>query len=233
MKNLKKILALAFLGAVILNLSCGDGGDDDPGITDNFDRESMLAHWADNIIIPSYDRYLQTLTDLQSEKDAFLADATMDNLIALRSDFRTAYEAWQSVSIYEIGPAETVSLRNFSNIFPTNPQEIEENVTSGTANLTLPSNNDSQGFPALEYLLYGVAADDAAILAKLSESNYQNYMSDLIERLNGLATSVRNGWRDDGYRDTFVNDNGSTATSSVNRMANDFLFYYEKALRAG
>ena len=39
--------------------------------------------------------------------------------------------------------------------------------------------------------------------------------------------------RTDGYRDEFVNKDGSTATSSVNKLVNDYLFYYEKFLRAG
>lgn len=234
MKNLKKYIAFALVGALLLNLACGDsGGDDGPDTTDSFDREAMLAHWADNIIIPAYERYFETLQDLQTRKDALLTEANMDNLTSLRRDFRIAYGVWQTVSMFEIGPAETVTLRNFTNIFPANAQEIEENVMSGSANLELPSNNDSQGFPALDYLLYGVADDDASILAKLSETSYQNYLSAIVERLYSLGSGVRNAWRNEGYRDTFVSASGSTATSSVNRMANDFMFYYEKSLRAG
>ena len=220
--------------ALVISLACGDsGGDDDPGTADNFDRAAMLANWAENIIIPAYEDYAEQLDILKSTKTVFLDNQDMASLTGLRNQFATAYRSWQSVSMFEIGPAETVTLRNFTNIFPADPQEIEENVASGSANLELPSNNDSQGFPALDYLLYAVAANDAAILAKLSETSYQNYLSALIDRLFDLADGVRREWTTAGYRDTFVSASGSSATSSVNRMANDFMFYYEKSLRAG
>ena len=35
------------------------------------------------------------------------------------------------------------------------------------------------------------------------------------------------------YRSTFVQNAGSSATGSFNKLVNDYLFYYEKALRAG
>ena len=34
------------------------------------------------------------------------------------------------------------------------------------------------------------------------------------------------------YRSTFVNSKSNTATSSLNKLVNDFIFYYEKGLRA-
>jgi len=220
--------------ALSFTLACGDsGGDDGPDDSDNFDREAMLANWADNIIIPAYDHYLDQLRALQSSKEAFISEPTMDNLSTLRTDFRAAYMAWQQVSMFEIGPAETVTLRNFTNIYPTDVSEIEDHVSMGGANLELPSNNDSQGLPAIDYLLYGVGADDAAILSKLSETSYQNYLSVVVDRLHTLTDGVRTAWVTDVYRDEFVGASGSSATSSVNKMINDFMFYYEKSLRAG
>ena len=50
--------------------------------------------------------------------------------------------------------------------------------------------------------------------------------------MESMASEVLNDWND-GYRDSFVNNDGTTATSSVNKIVNDYLFYYEKFLRAG
>ena len=49
--------------------------------------------------------------------------------------------------------------------------------------------------------------------------------------MNEMAQAVLNDWI--RCKDTFIKNDGSTASSSVNKMANDFLYYYEKALRAG
>ena len=139
---------------------------------------------------------------------------------------------WQRVSMFEIGRAETITLRNFTNIYPADAQQIDENIAQGGYNLTLPSTNDEQGFPALDYLINGIAGDDAAIVQALDNDNHKTYLNDLITRMVDMATEVRNDWTS-GYRDTFVNNSGSTATSAVNKLVNDFMFYYEKALRAG
>ena len=40
------------------------------------------------------------------------------------------------------------------------------------------------------------------------------------------------GWKN-GYRDVFVSNDGASATASVDRYVNDYIFYYEKFLRAG
>jgi len=61
---------------------------------------------------------------------------------------------------------------------------------------------------------------------------YKIFLIDLTERLETLAKSVLDDWTN-GYRDTFVNNDGSEATSSVNKLVNDYIFYYEKHLRAG
>ena len=41
-----------------------------------------------------------------------------------------------------------------------------------------------------------------------------------------------NDWNN-SYRDTFVNNTSSSASGAVDKLANDYVFYYEKALRAG
>ncbi|HBX67301.1 MAG TPA: peptidase M75 superfamily protein, partial [Balneolaceae bacterium] len=46
--------------------------------------------------------------------------------------------------------------RDNLNIYPTDTTEIKENIQTGSYNLALPSLNNSQGFPALDYLLNGL-----------------------------------------------------------------------------
>lgn len=201
--------------------------------TDNFDRQAMLANWADNIIIPAYDNYVGKLTELMNAKNDFVANRTLSNLEALKTAWLEAYIAWQSVSMFEIGKAEELSLRDFTNVFPTSKTAIEEHVNSGTYDLTLPSSRNQQGFPALDYLLHGTAENLTMILERFeTEANLRNYLNDLINRLADLSTAVLQDW-EGGYRDEFVNNDGSTASSSVNKLVNDYMFYYERTLRAG
>lgn len=224
------LVAVFFLGII----SCGD--DDTGGVTDNFDRGAMLAHWADNIIIPSYEIYVDRVGTLVNSAETFVNEPKTANLLQLQSDWFDAYGNWQSVAMFEIGKAEEVSLRNFTNVFPVNVLDLEETIASGTFNLQSVNKQDEQGFPALDYLINGLAPtmDEVVViyLEDTPESNHGEYLLALVINLHSLATEVLDDWKN-GYRDEFVSNDGSEATSSVNKVVNDMLFYYEKHLRAG
>lgn len=211
--------------------------DDDGGVgTDNFDRGAMLANWADNIIVPGYEIYVSKLTAQRSAVETFTTTPSLENLTALRTAWLDANLAWQRVGMYEIGKAEEITLINFTNIYPTNTVDLIATIESGTYDLTSINKQDEQGLPAIEFLIYGVAGSDEAIVnlyqQETANKPYASFLMDLAERLELLAQEVLNDWKN-GYRDTFVANEGSEATSSVNKLVNDYLFYYEKHLRAG
>lgn len=227
------LLITVFTGLVLT--SCGEDGDGstDPGdgSTDTFDRGAMLAHWADNIIIPAYLDYQSSLSGLVASAETFVADPSALNLSMLKTSWQQSYLAWQRVSMFEIGKAEELVLRSFTNIYPADTSGILDNITDGGYNLALASKYDEQGFPAIEYVLF--ANDEEATLANFSSNPaYGQYLVDLTSRLQSLTNEVVEDWQG-GYRDTFVAGDGSSGTSSVNKLVNDYLFYYEKSLRAG
>ena len=231
MKSIQIIL-LSLITALLVLVSCGDDSEPMEMFTDSFDREAMLTDWADGIIIPSFENYVDALGQFNTDKDEFINKSTEEQLIELRASYIEAYKAWQRVAMFNIGKAEEIRLLNFTNVYPTDTESIEENITTQDYNLTLPSSYDEQGFPALDYLLYGVGDSDEMILEVLSGAGASTYLSDLIENLHSNAEVVLEDWKSN-YRSTFINNSGSSATASVDKMVNDFLFYYEKYLRAG
>lgn len=220
----------------------GNGTDDDIVMTDDdgtevtFDRGAMLANWADNIIVPSYNGFFVPYADFQSAYDAFRADRTVENLESLRTAWLEAYKSWQHISLFEIGPAEEDGLRLNINTYPTDVELLEEYVINDNHDFSLPSNRDVKGFPALDYLINGLAPTDAEIVSIYNTDTtgdaYLDYFRDIISDIESRVVSVLDDWNN-GYRDTFVNNDGSSATASVDRFVNDFIFYYEKFLRAG
>lgn len=205
---------------------------DKPIFTDNFDRSETLSFWADDIIIPGFEAYKANLEILDDKQELFFEDPTVNHLEELRLSWVESYKSWQSVAIFDIGKAESISLRLFTNIYPTDTLLIETNILSGNYNLELPSNFVAQGFPALDYLLFAKGETDVEIINRLVQDNYRQYLKELISRLNSMTASVLAHWKTD-YRDAFISNDGSSATSSFDKMVNDFLFYYEKYFRAG
>lgn len=225
-----------FILLVLLSfMSCEDenGGS---AIVDDFDRSAMLEGWADHIIIPAITAFSEKTEALKVAGEAFETNPTTENFNALRDAWWDAYLSWQKVSMFEIGKAEEAMLRDHLNIYPTDTDGILENINAGEYNLELPSQRDKQGFPALDYLLYGVAEDEEAIMELYTSgaqaSDYRAYVASLCIRIDELHDMVLASWTS-GYKDEFVANSGNSATASVDRLVNDYLFYYEKALRAG
>ncbi len=224
-----------FILSIILFWGCTDDGPSGPN-ADEFDREAILENWADNIIIPSFTHFSETTGQLHTSAETFAAEPTQQNLDALRGSWETAYLAFQHVSMFEMGLAMQIRYRDYLNIYPTDAEEIENSIQSGNYNLELPSLTDSQGFPALDYLLHGLAENDEEILSHFTTDtnaeNYRTYLTDVTNRIDNLTDQVLDSWTS-GYRDEFVNNSGNGANSSLDMMVNDYIFYYEKNLRAG
>ncbi|QKX05767.1 imelysin family protein [Aquimarina sp. TRL1] len=232
---MKKLVVSVFAIALLVVACSKDDNSDGGGNSDSFDRKAMLQNMADNIILPSYQNFKTALGSFQEATTTFTTTATRENLVALRSKWVDAYKAWQHVSMFEIGKAEELRYKEFMNIYPTNTTNIKSNI-SGTYDLTSISLQDEQGFPALDYLINGLGESDADILVFYTTdgeaANYKKYMTDLVARMTTLTDEVVGSWTN-GYRDTFVNSSGSSATSSLDKMANDYVYHYEKNLRAG
>jgi predicted lipoprotein len=215
--------------------SSDDSGNDNTN-NNNFDRSLMLVNWADNIIIPSYQNFVQKTNSLKQATDAFTTQSTSENLSALREAWESAYLSWQNVAMFDIGPAMGMNLRAFVNTYPTNTSNIDSYIDSGNYNLNDINLNDEQGFPALDYLLFGLAETDTQIIDfydnDFDGQKYRQYLSDIVNRIDNLAIEVLNNWQSN-YREVFIQNDGSSANSSTNRMANAFMEFYEVRLRNG
>ncbi|MEL7270012.1 MAG: imelysin family protein [Bacteroidota bacterium] len=230
------LLVMFFFGCS----SDGDGGStpgqDDDVAPISFDRGPMLQNWADKIILPAYQSFSLDLQDLKTSYDTFAAERTTQNLGSLRDAWETTYSSWQQVSMFEIGPAEALGFRLNMNTYPVDVELVENYISSGNYDLTVPSSRDAKGFPALDYLFNGLETDDNALVLRFDSGadsgNRLAYVGDVIGDMISLTEEVISQW-DTGYRDTFVSNDGSSATATTDKFVNDFIFYYEKFLRAG
>ena len=189
---IKKIILSLFVTAFIV--ACSSDDSDSGGNTDDFNRQSMLVNWADNIIIPAFQALNSNLTTLVNDKDAFVATPDQASLDALRGSWLEAYRTWQFVEMFNIGKAEEINYAFQMNVYPTNVADIRNNIDSGNYDLANVNNNDAVGFPALDYMLYGIANDDMSILnAYTTDVNFEankTYLTDLVDQMKSLTETV-------------------------------------------
>ncbi|WP_339654456.1 imelysin family protein [Flavobacterium frigidarium] len=234
---MKKKLFIFFsvIATVVACSSSDDSGSDSTGGS-NFDRTALLTNWADNIIIPSFTNYQLKIQALNASITAFNTTTTEANLVNVRTSWLEAYKAYQYVAIYNFGKSEEINLKESANTYPSNTVGIQSNITAGNYNLSLISQFDKQGFPALDYMINGLGTTDAAIVTFYTTNTnavkYKKYLTDLTARLQTSADAVVTDWNS-SYRAAYIANNGVSVTSSVNITTNNFVKNLEKDVRSG
>lgn len=213
-----------------------DNIDEDAVLGEAFTRGEMLTNWADNIIIPAFEALSDDMDSLSLAANTFTEIPNQENLISLKQSWLNAYLAWQTVAMFDIGMAEEITLRNYMNVYPLDAEEMTTTLLVGGYDLTSVNRQDEQGFPALDYLLHGLANSEPEIITFYTDEfdgpKYKIFLTDLVERMRSLTYMVLIDWKE-RYREEFIERDGSGATESVNSMVNAYIYYFEKFLRSG
>jgi len=225
MINRFKYSLLLFLGASLLFQSCQDDPMPDACQAD-FNQQAMFQNVADNIILPAYQKLQVSTQALSKTTELFVQESSVAHLEAMRTAWLDVYLNWQAAAQFEFGPAEAILLRASLNNFPTNANEIDANITAGIYDFK-QSEIYSKGLPALDYLLFGIAENTDAIVAKYeAEANYAKYVSALVADIKERVDQTYTAWNN-GYKETFINNTGTAAGTSLSLLINGLNQNYE------
>ena len=254
-----KIISIVVLSFLILSIACSKS-DDDPSVSEitsnqsqtedinqenstegtednksgndnSFDRVKMMTFITEEIIIPSYYNLNTSITELKESYEQFKINITEHNLEELRNKWLKSYKLWQHVEMFNIGKSMEDYLIFRSNIYPVDTVRVNQNINNGEYDLKNPNNYAAQGFPTIDYLLYGKGNDPAKITDHYKENDKtMNYLGSLIEDLAANVKNVNDDWNQ--VKNEFVSSVDNTASSNLNMMVNDFIYYYEKGFRA-
>jgi hypothetical protein len=222
------------IDVIIENPAINSGKNPEEGSSStkkSFDREEMLKFIVNQIIIPSFNNLETNLAELKTSFDLFEEALTEENLTDLRNKWLEAYKAWQYVEMFNIGKAMEDYYLYKSNIYPVDTSRVNANIDSGTYDLENPNNYSAQGFPTIDYLLYGLDNDPSKVINHLRDnSKKRDYLGVIIGTLFDNTKAIKQNWN--AVKDEFVKSTENTASSNLNMMVNDFIYYYEKGFRA-
>lgn len=207
----------------------------------NFDRSEMLNNYGNNIIIPAFEDMQTATNELETAADNFENERTLDRLETLQSALKNARVAWQDVSPFQFGPAESIVLRSSLNTYPVNTEKVNDNISSGDYSFDSFDNNDAAGLPALGYLLHGVGDTNEEILTMYTaDSKAENRMAYLLDNISFIKDQIDTAtheWQESGgdYISMFLSDEnaGTDVGSSLGMLINSFVRHYESFLRTG
>ena len=219
--------------AFLISFSCSDSSGSSDGPVDNFDRQSILENVTDNIILPAIEDFSLKTEQLEASVILFSNTINLDNLEAVQQSWVEAYKTWQHVEMFNIAKAEEVYFIQKMNTYPASVSKIENNISTGDYDLETNNNNwVAQGFPALDYLLFGLEDTNVGTVEFYQNSNniaYLNYLQNVVSQILATTQLVHQDWILN--RDVFVSSSENSATSSLNMLTNDFIYYFEKGLR--
>ncbi len=225
----------SYLLLSIILFSCGGNNDHNTPATDNYNRSLLLKNVTENIIIPTHENLKAKIILLDNAVDNFTNLKDIITLKQLRQIWKETYIAWQYVEMFNIGRAEEIDYIKSMNTYPCNTTQINININSSQYNLDDANYLSwaSQGLPALDYMLYGLDNDSNKVIEYYTNTNgslYLNYLNDLVDKMMNTTDGVYNYWNNNS--NSFINSTGNSITSSLNMLTNDFIYYYEKGLRA-
>lgn len=198
-----------------------------------FDRRAMLENYGEHLIIPGYEKLSNSVDDMEQAAQNFVNNPTSAELQTLQDRFLKSYEDWQSVSIYEFGPASDLAFRTYLNTFPTDTARIDSSIATGNYDLSHFDTDDVKGYPALDYLLFDPYDGDSAVLNAFSSgsnaSTRKDYLMDVIADLKGKVDQVLQEWRPSGgdHLSAFVNATGTDVGSSLGLLVNELNYDLE------
>ena len=193
-----------------------------------FDRKDMMRHYADDLIIPAFNDLKTNVDALQQAAEILATQPTLANLSILQSAWTKSHLALQAANAYNFGPAGETGdrMRMIQEIgtFPISVLKIETNIAKG---LPVPNdtNYNARGLLAIEYLIFDDKGDNQRILDGLITASRQVYLRKQIANLKDHVDGVVTGWAT--YRETFINDEGTAAGSSISNLYNEFLRSYQ------
>jgi predicted lipoprotein len=189
-----------------------------------FSRTAMLTNLSTNIIVPGYVTFQASVVALDSAITIFNSSPDATKLATLQAAFIDTYKKWQSVSVFDIGPASDQNLRISLNTFPADVNQINSNLSSGSYNLASLSTLPAEGLPAMDYLLFGVGPDNATILAQYTTdgnaTKRKAYLAAVSSVVRTKVTAVTNAWKT-SYPATFVAAAGTDVGSSLGILTNE------------
>ena len=201
---------------------------------EKYDTKLMTTNMANNFIIPAYSNYKDETTALINFVTTFTSSPSESNLTNCQNQWKETALAWQNVAMLEFGPAEGMSLKAQTNIFPVDTTLIKSNILSNVYNLQLPSNFDAKGLQSLDYLLFLPTLTNAEIVTYYTNTaNAKLYIISVSTELNTNATDVYNEWNS-SYKTSFINNIESNAVgTSVSNMVNALSLQFEAFVRKG
>jgi predicted lipoprotein len=204
-------------------------GEDDGPSTGVYDREAMLTHYANELVLPAYSDLDASVTVLESDILAFIADPQSASLEKARRQYWAALQVWQTANAYNFGPAGEAGLNKGLieeiGTFPVNTDKVDAFIAGNDTSLA-NFDRDTRGFYTIGYLLHGEPNAGMDVLAAVRQPWYQAYLRTVVRNLRERVSVVLDEWNG-SYKADFISRSGTDVGSGTSELYNEFVRSFE------
>ncbi len=243
-KDLIKVILFLFVILSITMIACSEDEDPmtmtdpDPNPTPDPDPdpdpepvevniENLLIDQIDIVIIPTYIEYQTVMGNLLSAAQVYVGDINDANLESLRGAYLIAYTAYQAAAVHNYYATANADLVNTTNLYPIDIPTLEELIDTEAYNFNVSAQQRANGYPALDYLLYGLVDVNGTFSANTKTAVF---LVELITAMMDKADLIVDRWTG-RLRDNFSGNGGVELGSSVSVQLNRSLVYHEDHIR--
>jgi putative iron-regulated protein len=219
--------SLTLAGALALAACASDGGGQPQ--QPSFDPE-IVTHFADDVVVPTYQQMATRLGELDTAIQAFAADRTAARLTAAQNAWLAARVPWEQSEAFLFGPVESYGYDPAIDSWPVNRSDLDAVLASSDAFTPEYVHNlqeTQKGFHTLEYLLFG---DGGTKKVEDFTQRQFDYLQAIAPEVKGIGAALAASWAQsvDGhppYRDVLANagQTGNSAYPSVEAAAQEMV----------
>lgn len=232
------------LGSVII-ISCSKDEDPEPVIKDpviedpdpdttNQNQDTvevnilnLLTNQVTEVIIPTYENYQVKMSDFLSTVEAFVGNIDAAGLASVKSAYLESYLAYQAAAVHNYYATANADLVNTTNLYPIDVALLGEFIENESYNFNVTAQQRANGFPALDYLLYGT---DDVVSTFSNDPKRATFLLELVTAMKDKADLLVDKWTGT-LKENFIGNGGVELGSSLSVQLNRSLVYYEDHIR--
>ncbi|MEM9544604.1 MAG: imelysin family protein [Bacteroidota bacterium] len=247
--TLNRILKFGFFSLAIFTFIMVSCSDDDPMVNPDPDPdpdpdttsmmmdtmdieveatiENLLTNQVKEVIIPTMQDYQVRAAGLLTATEAFVNNTSASTLEDLRSAYMDSYVAYQAAAVHDYYATVNVDLVNTTNLYPIDVEFLDELIDTESYNFNVTAQQRANGFPAIDYLLYGL---EDVVSSFSNEPKRANFLLELAKAMKEKADNLVDRWTG-SLEENFINNGGTELGSSVSVQLNGIMVYYEDHVR--
>tara|TARA_B110000046_G_scaffold173759_1_gene196735 strand:+ start:82023 stop:83153 length:1131 start_codon:yes stop_codon:yes gene_type:complete len=228
---LKGATALAVLATLSLS-SCGEdeevmGNNEDKNQPSAADFTNLLTNQINEVIIPTMVTYQSKMSNFVSAVNGLAASVDAANLTATRNAYKEAYLAYQAVAVHNYYATANAGLIENTNLYPVDTVLLSSLIANKTYNFNTTAQIRANGFPALDFMLYGATNGVGYFNA---DNNRIAFLSALVNNIKSISDNLVTQWNGN-LKTNFVSNGGTALGSSISVQLNESIVYYEDHIR--